>query len=598
MRSHSGAVFGVVRRGDVENGTGTRAAAGSGGAPGPGAVAVVVRARLRGRVSEPDDAGRWCVIAMACVAVPVIGSMWCCRSGVAVRVRSAGVVLVAWTRKPDDSDEVFLDIDPDRTYVRLMNRDVLLELVERLADVDVAGLDRADAAVVLGELGRLRGWADHLRLGVVARIAELSPTPERDIADADGSSGRDAARDITSAAAVGSDALAGPAESLANGAISRAHLDLLADMLRSLDTPELRERFRAVLPELDALARLTPFDPFARHVRRVVDQLRREAGEERLTRQRRETRLAIRVDRVTGMVDLFGRFDPRSGLALRNRLEEIRDQLAASGYADRPDAPADPLQRPGWLLAQALLHLVNGTAAAPRRPEISIVIDTRTSGASDGCSGADGITGIRAGAAGHSRSAGNPGAARNAGATRSSAVSDTVADGSDAAAGRSGTVADPIADALAAIAVGRAAVDWGLEIDLPVEEITALAQQATVHMIVTDGTRIMTAPGRLDLGRSTRLANADQRRALRAIYPRCAIPDCPAPFERCDVHHVVPWEQGGPTDLANLLPVCAHHHQHLHAHRWKLHLDADRHLTITLPDATTLHAHPPSRHAA
>jgi hypothetical protein len=28
----------------------------------------------------------------------------------------------------------------------------------------------------------------------------------------------------------------------------------------------------------------------------------------------------------------------------------------------------------------------------------------------------------------------------------------------------------------------------------------------------------------------------------------------------CDAHHIVPWQEGGPTDLGNLVPLCRVHH--------------------------------------
>jgi Domain of unknown function (DUF222)/HNH endonuclease len=67
----------------------------------------------------------------------------------------------------------------------------------------------------------------------------------------------------------------------------------------------------------------------------------------------------------------------------------------------------------------------------------------------------------------------------------------------------------------------------------------------------------------LDLGRSHRLVNRAQRRALRfRDGPGCAFPGCAA--RHVDAHHVVAWENGGATDLANLVLVCRHHHRLLH----------------------------------
>ena len=90
----------------------------------------------------------------------------------------------------------------------------------------------------------------------------------------------------------------------------------------------------------------------------------------------------------------------------------------------------------------------------------------------------------------------------------------------------------------------------------------------------------------LDVGRTIRHANRRQRRALRAMYRTCAFHSCDIGFDRCEIHHIIPWEQGGPTDLINLLPLCSRHHHLVHEHRWTLHLADDRTLTIRQPDRT------------
>lgn len=79
-------------------------------------------------------------------------------------------------------------------------------------------------------------------------------------------------------------------------------------------------------------------------------------------------------------------------------------------------------------------------------------------------------------------------------------------------------------------------------------------------------TRVPLVPVPLDLGRSRRLASAGQWRALLVRSAgRCEIPGCTAPSTHGHAHHVTYWERGGPTDLANLLVVCTHHHGLLHA---------------------------------
>jgi len=90
----------------------------------------------------------------------------------------------------------------------------------------------------------------------------------------------------------------------------------------------------------------------------------------------------------------------------------------------------------------------------------------------------------------------------------------------------------------------------------------------------------------LSLGVEQRLANRAQRRALRAMYRTCAFPGCDVTFTKTEAHHILPWEQGGPTDIANLLPLCTLHHHFIHELGWQLELDHHRTLTIRQPDGT------------
>ena len=141
-------------------------------------------------------------------------------------------------------------------------------------------------------------------------------------------------------------------------------------------------------------------------------------------------------------------------------------------------------------------------------------------------------------------------------------------------------------------------VDWGIPVELPIRVLTELVPDADVHTVVVRGGVVLHAPGNLGLGRTTRLANAAQRRVLRAMYPTCAVPDCPVRFNHCKIHHVVWWRHGGRTDLDNLLPVCTRHHTAIHDEGWVAQLTADRTVTITLPDGTVMTTGPPSRRFA
>ncbi|MGC3993251.1 MAG: DUF222 domain-containing protein [Propionicimonas sp.] len=64
----------------------------------------------------------------------------------------------------------------------------------------------------------------------------------------------------------------------------------------------------------------------------------------------------------------------------------------------------------------------------------------------------------------------------------------------------------------------------------------------------------------LDVGRAQRLVTPAIRSALIVRDAGCAFPGCDAPPSRSDAHHIVPWWQGGPTSLANLVLQCHTHH--------------------------------------
>jgi hypothetical protein len=72
-----------------------------------------------------------------------------------------------------------------------------------------------------------------------------------------------------------------------------------------------------------------------------------------------------------------------------------------------------------------------------------------------------------------------------------------------------------------------------------------------------------------DVGRRSRHVPADLRRALQLRDRHCRFPGCHR-TRHLHAHHVVHWAAGGPTDLANLLLLCSHHHRFVHDRGWKL----------------------------
>jgi hypothetical protein len=137
--------------------------------------------------------------------------------------------------------------------------------------------------------------------------------------------------------------------------------------------------------------------------------------------------------------------------------------------------------------------------------------------------------------------------------------------------------------------------EFAIPVEIPARILAELAGNADIHAVVVRNGVVLHAPGQLDLGRTTRLANRAQRRALRALYSTCTIPGCNVTYDRCKLHHITWWTNGGRTDLANLIPICSHHHTNIHNDGWTIKLGPNRELTLTLPDGTTHTTGPPGR---
>ena len=74
----------------------------------------------------------------------------------------------------------------------------------------------------------------------------------------------------------------------------------------------------------------------------------------------------------------------------------------------------------------------------------------------------------------------------------------------------------------------------------------------------------------VDLGRTRRLFTPQQRRVLAARDGGCRWTGCDRPPAHTDAHHLIPWLDGGPTDLTNALLLCRHHHRQVHENGWTL----------------------------
>ena len=95
---------------------------------------------------------------------------------------------------------------------------------------------------------------------------------------------------------------------------------------------------------------------------------------------------------------------------------------------------------------------------------------------------------------------------------------------------------------------------------VPVEVARRIACDASIVRAVMAG-----GSEPLDVGRRTPVVSAAQRRAVTLRDHHCWFPGCDRPPVWCDAHHIWHWEDGGPTDLCNLILLCRRHHTMCHA---------------------------------
>jgi len=106
-----------------------------------------------------------------------------------------------------------------------------------------------------------------------------------------------------------------------------------------------------------------------------------------------------------------------------------------------------------------------------------------------------------------------------------------------------------------ASATGQAVTGGGTL--LPMSDVIAMASHAYHYFAIFNDTT-----GRaLHLGRTRRIASADQRIVLHAKDRGCTFPGCDAPGYISEVHHINEWAAGGATDIDNLTFGCKPHHK-------------------------------------
>lgn len=84
--------------------------------------------------------------------------------------------------------------------------------------------------------------------------------------------------------------------------------------------------------------------------------------------------------------------------------------------------------------------------------------------------------------------------------------------------------------------------------------------------------------------RASRTPSAAQKRRLWRRDHGCRAPGCRRK-RGLHAHHIIPWSQGGPTKLRNLVLLCEEHHHLVHEGGWTLTVRND-HVVLTSPDGT------------
>ena len=98
--------------------------------------------------------------------------------------------------------------------------------------------------------------------------------------------------------------------------------------------------------------------------------------------------------------------------------------------------------------------------------------------------------------------------------------------------------------------------------DLSAGEARRLACNAGIMPVVYGKGSVV-----LDAGREARLHTKGQRIVLSRSHDSCAAEGCERPFAWCEIHHPIPWSQGGHTDLTGV-PLCGWHHRRAHDDRY------------------------------
>lgn len=88
--------------------------------------------------------------------------------------------------------------------------------------------------------------------------------------------------------------------------------------------------------------------------------------------------------------------------------------------------------------------------------------------------------------------------------------------------------------------------------------------------------------GTVGVGRTTRSIPPWLARVVRVRDGGCRFPDCNR-TRWVQIHHLVHWADGGPTDLYNLITLCGYHHRLVHLSGWRISGNPEGEITWIAP---------------
>ena len=118
------------------------------------------------------------------------------------------------------------------------------------------------------------------------------------------------------------------------------------------------------------------------------------------------------------------------------------------------------------------------------------------------------------------------------------------------------------------------------------ETVRRIACDATIAIAVDDD-----VGHTMYEGRARRFPTKAQRREILRRDRHCRFPGC-TNVTFANVHHIVPWEPDGLSDLDNLVLQCLYHHHLVHSDGWTMKGNANEELTITGPNDLVMTSRP------